>query len=105
VKPSSRRKRPGRPERDHLLASLRPGDTVYIYQLDRLGHSRKHLLDRVAGPEFRGVGLVSLTDALNTTSAQARPRRGREAAGGGFPKKPSARPSWPGHATASSNSA
>ena len=59
-----------RPELDRLLASLRKGDTVYIYKLDRLGRSLKHLLDMVAELEFRGVGLVSLTDAINTTSAQ-----------------------------------
>jgi DNA invertase Pin-like site-specific DNA recombinase len=61
-----------RPELDRLLASLRTGDTVYIYKLDRLGRSLKHLLDMVAELEFRGVGLVSLTDAINTTSAQGR---------------------------------
>jgi len=61
-----------RPELDRLLASLRPGDTVTIYKLDRLGRSLKHLLDMVAELEFRGVGLVSLTDAINTTSAQGR---------------------------------
>ena len=61
-----------RPELDRLLASLRKGDTVYIYKLDRLGRSLKHLLDVVAELEFRGVGLVSLTDAINTTSAQGR---------------------------------
>ena len=59
-----------RPELDRLLASLRKGDTVYIYKLDRLGRSLKHLLDMVAELEFRGVG--SLTDAINTTSAQGR---------------------------------
>jgi DNA invertase Pin-like site-specific DNA recombinase len=61
-----------RPELDRLLASLRKGDTVTIYKLDRLGRSLKHLLDMVAELEFRGVGLVSLTDAINTTSAQGR---------------------------------
>jgi len=55
-----------------MLASLRKGDTVYIYKLDRLGRSIKHLLDMVAQLEFKGVGLVSLTDAINTTSAQGR---------------------------------
>jgi DNA invertase Pin-like site-specific DNA recombinase len=61
-----------RPELDRLLASLRRGDTVTIYKLDRLGRSLKHLLDMVAELEFRRVGLVSLTDAINTTSAQGR---------------------------------
>ena len=61
-----------RPELDRLLASLREGDTVYVYKLDRLGRSLKHLQDMVAELNFRGVGLVSLTDAINTTSAQGR---------------------------------
>lgn len=60
------------PELDRLLARIRPGDTVYIYKLDRLGRSLKHLLDMVAEFEFRGVGLVSLTDAIDTSSAQGR---------------------------------
>lgn len=61
-----------RPELDKRLVRLRTGDTVYIYKVNRLGRSLKHLLDMVAELEFRGVGLVSLTDAINTTSAQGR---------------------------------
>ena len=61
-----------RPELDKLLAQLRKGDTIYIYKLDRLGRSLRHLLLLVADFEKRGVGLVSLTDAINTTSAQGR---------------------------------
>jgi DNA invertase Pin-like site-specific DNA recombinase len=61
-----------RVELDKLLLQLRPGDTVYSYKLDRLGRSLKHLLDLVADLQRRGVGLVSLTDAINTHSAQGR---------------------------------
>jgi DNA invertase Pin-like site-specific DNA recombinase len=61
-----------RPELDKLLSQLRAGDTVYIYKLDRLGRSLKHLLQVVGDFQQRGVGLVSLTDAINTTSAQGR---------------------------------
>ena len=43
-----------RPELDRLLTSLRPGDTVTIYKLDRLGRSLKHLLDMVAELKFWG---------------------------------------------------
>ena len=61
-----------RVELDKLLLQVRPGDTVYIYKLDRLGRSLKHLLDLVADLQRRGIGLISLTDAINTHSAQGR---------------------------------
>ncbi|KAA9327257.1 resolvase [Hymenobacter busanensis] len=61
-----------RPELDKMLGQLRKGDTVHIYKLDRLGRSLKHLLELVGELQRRGVGLVSLTDAINTTSAQGR---------------------------------
>lgn len=61
-----------RVELDKLLQQLRPGDTLYIYKLDRLGRSLKNLLDLVADLQRRGVELVSLTDAINTASAQGR---------------------------------
>lgn len=61
-----------RVELDKLLLQLRPGDTLYIYKLDRLGRSLKNLLDLVADLQRRGVELVSLTDAINTASAQGR---------------------------------
>ena len=61
-----------RVELDKLLLQVRPGDTVYIYKLDRLGRSLKHLLDLVADLQRRGIGLISLTDAINTSSAQGR---------------------------------
>lgn len=61
-----------RVELEKLLLTLRQGDTLYIYKLDRLGRSLKHLLDLVADLQRRGVDLVSLTDAINTASAQGR---------------------------------
>jgi DNA invertase Pin-like site-specific DNA recombinase len=51
---------------------VRPGNTVHIYKLDRLGRSLKHLLDLVAELQRRDIGLVSLTDAINTAPAQGR---------------------------------
>ncbi|WP_236050312.1 recombinase family protein [Hymenobacter negativus] len=54
------------------LLQVRPGDTVYIYKLDRLGRSFKHLLDLVADLQHHGIGLISLIDAINTVSAQGR---------------------------------
>jgi DNA invertase Pin-like site-specific DNA recombinase len=62
-------------ERPELLAMqhiLRKGDVIYIYKLDRLGRSLKHLLELTSGFEKRGVGLVSLNDHIDTTTAQGR---------------------------------
>ena len=61
-----------RPELERLLKQRRSGDTVYIYKLDRLGRSLKHLLQVVGDLQQLGVGLVSHTDAINTTSARGR---------------------------------
>ncbi|WP_460586478.1 recombinase family protein [Hymenobacter arcticus] len=64
-----------RPELERLLTQLRTSDTVYIYKLDRLdrlGRSLCHLLQVVGDLQQMGVGLVSLTDAINKTSAQGR---------------------------------
>lgn len=55
-----------------LLRQPLTGDTVYIYKLDRLGRPLRHLLTVVGDLHQLGVGLVFLTDAANTTSAQGR---------------------------------
>lgn len=62
-------------ERPELLAMqqiLRKGDVIYIYKLDRLGRSLKHLLEMTSDFEKKGVGLISLNDPIDTTTAQGR---------------------------------
>ena len=61
-----------RPELARMLGQLRQGDVVCIYKLDRLGRSLKNLLELVTDFESRGVGLKSLTDAIDTTTPQGR---------------------------------
>jgi DNA invertase Pin-like site-specific DNA recombinase len=61
-----------RPELEKMFTQLRKGDVVYIYKLDRLGRSMKHLLELVAELEKKEVGLVSLSDSINTTTPQGR---------------------------------
>jgi len=34
-----------RPELDRVLEALRPGDTLVVWRLDRLGRSLRHLID------------------------------------------------------------
>ena len=57
-----------RPALDEMLGQLRPGDTVVIWRLDRLGRSLRHLIDLVAELEQRGVGLRSLTESIDTST-------------------------------------
>jgi DNA invertase Pin-like site-specific DNA recombinase len=57
-----------RPGLDDALSRLRPGDTLVVWRLDRLGRSLKHLIETVQGLEQRGVGFRSLTEQIDTTT-------------------------------------
>jgi DNA invertase Pin-like site-specific DNA recombinase len=61
-----------RPALDNLLEQARPGDTVVVWRLDRLGRSLKHLLETVSGLEQRGVAFVSLTEQIDTSTPGGR---------------------------------
>ncbi|MFG6093402.1 MULTISPECIES: recombinase family protein [Enterobacter] len=55
-----------------LIRSLRPGDTVVIWRLDRLGRSLKNLLQLVEHLDGLQVGLRSLQESIDTTSSGGR---------------------------------
>src|ERR1035437_6920152 len=57
-----------RPALDAMLDQLRPGDSVTVWRLDRLGRSLRHLIDVVADLEARGVAFRSLMESLDTSS-------------------------------------
>ena len=57
-----------RPTLEQLLDQLRPGDTLVVWKLDRLGRSLRHLVDTVTGLADRGVGFRSLQEAIDTTT-------------------------------------
>ena len=61
-----------RPELTKLLEIIRDGDTLVIWKLDRLGRSLVHLVQLVTDLEQRQVGLLSLNDPIDTTTAQGR---------------------------------
>ena len=48
--------RADRPTLEQLLDQLRPGDTLVVWKLDRLGRSLRHLVDTVTGLADRGIG-------------------------------------------------
>jgi DNA invertase Pin-like site-specific DNA recombinase len=58
-----------RPELSRLLNDiLREGDTLVVWKLDRLARSLKQLIETAQMLKERGIGLVSLTDAIDTSS-------------------------------------
>ncbi len=57
-----------RPALDALLDQIRPGDTLIVWRLDRLGRSLKHLMAVVADLEQRGVAFQSLTESIDTST-------------------------------------
>lgn len=61
-----------RPQLDELLAYARPGDTIAVWRLDRLGRSLRHLLEVVEDLEEKGIGFRSITESIDTTTATGR---------------------------------
>jgi DNA invertase Pin-like site-specific DNA recombinase len=61
-----------RPALDDLLAQARPGDTLVVWRLDRLGRSLRHLLEVVTDLEQRGVAVDSLTESIDTSTPGGR---------------------------------
>lgn len=61
-----------RPALDEVLDALRPGDTLVVWRLDRLGRSLRHLIDTVARLDEREVGFRSLRESIDTTTAGGR---------------------------------
>jgi len=57
-----------RPEWDRCLDALREGDVLVVVRLDRIGRSVRHLVDVVGELERRGVDLVAIDQALDTSS-------------------------------------
>lgn len=60
--------RTDRPQLDACLDYLRPGDTLVIWKLDRLGRSLQHLLQIAGDLQDRGIDLVVTTVGIDTRS-------------------------------------
>jgi DNA invertase Pin-like site-specific DNA recombinase len=61
-----------RPELSQCLRTLRAGDTLVVWKLDRLARSLKDLVEIVQGLNEREVGFKSLTESIDTTSSGGR---------------------------------
>lgn len=55
-----------------VLRSLKRGDTLVVWRLDRLGRSIRHLIDVIARLQARGVEFRSITENIDTNSAGGR---------------------------------
>ena len=60
--------RTDRPALEQLLDQLRPGDTLVVWKLDRLGRSLRHLVDTITGLADRGVEFRSLQEVIDITT-------------------------------------
>lgn len=65
----ARQKRPGL---TCALRVLKPGDSLVIWKLDRLGRSVKNLVTLITDMRQRDVHLISLTDNIDTNTAMGR---------------------------------
>ena len=54
---------------DEALQYVRPGDTLVVWRLDRLGRSLPHLITTMTALEERGIGFKSLTENIDTTTS------------------------------------
>lgn len=61
-----------RPILAEVMRSLRDGDTLVVYKLDRIARSLPHLLETMDALNQNGVGFRSLTEDINTTTPGGR---------------------------------
>jgi DNA invertase Pin-like site-specific DNA recombinase len=61
-----------RPALHDALEFARGGDALIVWRLDRLARSMKQLIETIEDLRVRGIGFRSLTEALDTTTAQGR---------------------------------
>ena len=61
-----------RPALHDALEFARSGNTLIVWKLDRLARSMKQLIETVEDLRVRSIGFRSLTEALDTTTAQGR---------------------------------
>lgn len=61
-----------RPELENCLRALRPGDTLAVWKLDRLGRNVRGLSALLEDLESRGIFFESLTEGIDTSTPVGR---------------------------------
>src|SRR5216683_5543552 len=64
-----------RPALVKVLDQLRPGDTLVVWKLDRLGRSLRHLIDTIAAPAGRAIRRRGAHTLLHAPRAEYGARR------------------------------
>ena len=59
-----------RPALLEVLYYARSGDTLIVWKLDRLARSMKQLIETIEKLRLRNIGFRSLTESIDTTTAQ-----------------------------------
>ena len=57
-----------RPGYTEMLSYIRPGDTIVVVRLDRLARSLRDLLNKVEYFKDNNIGLISLSESIDTTT-------------------------------------
>ena len=61
-----------RPGLDKALDVLRPGDTLIVWKLDRLGRSIKNLISLISDLNSKDIHFKSITDSIDTSTPSGR---------------------------------
>jgi DNA invertase Pin-like site-specific DNA recombinase len=62
-----------RPGLEEARNFMRPGDSLVVWRLDRLGRSLHHLISTVTALEKQDIGFQSLQESIGTTTSGGRP--------------------------------
>jgi DNA invertase Pin-like site-specific DNA recombinase len=54
---------------NELIKFIRPGDTLVVWKLDRLGRSVKHLIETVNELQKRGISFMSIQESIDTSTS------------------------------------
>ena len=61
-----------RPELDKMIEQFREGDELYVWRLDRLGRSLKHIIDIVLSLNEKGIIIKGIVDGVDTSTINGR---------------------------------
>jgi len=61
-----------RPGLEEALSFMRPGDSLVVWRLDRLGRSLQHLISTVTALEKQDIGFQSLQESIDITTSGGR---------------------------------